>query len=334
MKKFLFSFLISLLLVSAGRAAEKEEYHMIQTENFLKGELYAIGLPDYPPFSYYTITHHDSGSTIDYRNIFLIPLQKFVKKEDVQIKTPFFVEIPTLQKQILDIRSGEAQLFLGTYSHSKLSTGIELVYPAVLSNPLHIIAMPDTQGKITKKEDLLKLRGIRISQETFSDFVERKIAPLKLTSVKTPEKAYELLFTGQADYILGSLYYNRIMASRLGIEQYLAFSKKPLVKIPLFVGISKLTPLFSEYLKFLQEIMEDPKFGKAVKEEVLKAVEAEREKNAGVVPPAFAVKSQIPTPKKSDEITASQNKETQKNGGKVIEKEIKQKTIDEVLDGI
>lgn len=329
MKKFLLAF-IGMFFVLTANAAEKEEYHLIKTESFLSGYLYAIGLPYYPPFSYYE--KNDRGDLI-FHSIFLEPLRKYAKKEGIKIRTQVVITgtVP-LEKQILSIRSGESQLFLGAYSHTKLFNAIELVYPAVLSNPLHIITMPETHDRIKNVQDLKNLRGLRVKEEYFSDFAERKFQPLNLTVVDTPYEAYEQLFTGAADYIIGSMYYHRIMSSRLGIEQYLAFSQKPLLKIPLFVAMSKLTPLFSEYLRFFQDTMKDPEFGKAVKEEVLRVIEEEREKNAGVVPPAFFIKET--EPQSEEEVIPAPGEEQKKSSGKVIEKEIKQKTIDEVLDGI
>ena len=119
------------------------------------------------------------------------------------------------------------------------------------------------------------------------------------------------------------------MASRYGIEQYLAFSTKPLFKIPTFVALSKLLPQMSLYEKDLSSEFSKPEFGNEVKKEILRIVEEEITKNQGIVPPAFAKKAEQETALPAADIPGEKN-----NGGKIVEQKTEEKSFDEVLDGI
>ena len=323
MRRLLFYILILLTAATQSCFAQ----NMVQKESYLKDDVYALGVPDYPPFSYYEPT---SRAGAIYYSAFLKPLQDIAKKNDFKLKDSPFVNIPTLENVILDIRSGKAQFFLGAYSNTKMFTGIELIYPATVSNPIHVITLPETQEKIKSAKDLANLKGVISKTEYLSDFVLRKIKPLKLTYLDSPYDTYEKLFNGEADYIIGSLYYNRIMASRYGIEQYLSYSSKPLFKIPVFVALSKLTPQMSLYEKILVAEFNKPDFGNAVKGEILRIVEEEIAKNQGIVPPAFA---QHIAPATETELPATDAPGANR-GGRVVEQQRQEKSIDEVLDGI
>ncbi len=324
MKRFVIYILFCCLTVINSAQAQ----HMVQKQGYLTDDIYYTGLPDYPPFSKY-LTSQREFFMLD--SAFLKPLKEIAQKYDFKIKDEPKSGSVTLQDVILDIRSGNAQMFIGAYSDSKLFTGIHLIYPAVVSNPIHIITLPDEQEKIKTTKDLAALKGIISKTEYLSDFVLRKIKPLNLTFAETPYDAYEKLFTGEADYILGGLYYNRIMSSRYGIEQYLAYSKKPLFKIPVFVAMSKTTPKLSLYDKIFSKEFNNPEFGNSVKQEILRMVEDEIAKNQGIVPPAFAKKVLPPTETANQDSTEApaENKK-----GRVLEQKIKQKSIDDVLDGI
>lgn len=325
MKKFL----TMAIFICSAFIQTAEAQHMLKEESYLAKDLIYSGVPDYPPFSEYTQIELDMSRKLIYESAFLKPVQKIAEKYKFKIEGIGSLDMPTLEQCILDIRSGETQLFFGAYSNTKLFTGIELIYPASVSNPIHVITLPETQEKIKSTKDLAAMKGVVSKSEYFSDFVLRKIKPLNITYVETPYKAYEALFTGEADYILGGMYYNRIMASRYGIEQYLAFSTKPLFKIPTFIALSKLLPQMSLYEKDLSTEFSKPEFGNEVKKEILRIVENEITKNQGIVPPAFAKKAEQ---KEVFPVVDTPGKE--ESGGKIIEQKIEEKSFDKVLDGI
>ena len=309
---------------------EQSNNSMVQKEEFLGDDLFVAGIPEFPPFSYYVSEEGEEPCRL--RNVFIKPLKNAAKDYNLKLKDPYFLDgvngCATYTPLILGVRDGKYQLFLGAYADTKQFSGIEFVYPAVISNPIHILTLEETQKKIKSVADLQKMKGIACKSEYFSDFILRKMKDLNIEFVDTAYDAYQKIFTGEADYLLGSLYYHRIMSSRYGLERYLASSKKPLFKIPVFMAMSKLTPKLSEYIKLFQKISTDPQFVRDIKNEILRVVETEVHNNAGVVPPSFAREVVEEAQQEEDVEEEIQIK------GRVVEEEQQQKSIDEVLDGI
>lgn len=334
MKKFLLFILLLLYSVNDAKAV-----NMVKKENYLKYPVSIVGLPDYPPFSYYEANEH---GYYNLRGAFIKPIKEAMNKYG------FALEIKSHQKDgidllnmLIDVRSGKEQLFIGTYADTRLFSGIENIYPAALSNPIHVITLPEKLDSIKSTADLKNLKGVLSKSEYLSDFVLRKIKQLDITFTETSYDAYELLFTGEADYIIGSLYYNRIEASKYGLDRYLAYSKNPLFKIPVFVGLSKSMSMFSQYQQAFNHEFSNPEFSNAVKTEVLRIVDEFIVKNDSIVPPAFIKNS---SQNASDTEDVENSDEEQKDifepaddflsrGYVVDKKEQKQhKTIQELLD--
>lgn len=319
MKRFLTYVLISLLFFTHTALAQG----MAKKTDIKKTYLSVTGIPDYPPFSYYTEYKSSSLHFFELKSVFLKPLSNTLSKRKIKIQTKNLNEKPDVQNLVISTNDGHFNLFIGAYADTKLFKGLDLIYPASVSNPIHIITLPNDNVNIKKTGDLAKYKGVVIKSEYFSDFVLRKIKQLNITFVETPYEAYEMLFTNQAQYIIGGIYYNKIKASQYGIEQYLSFSKKPLFKIPVFIAITKQMRFSQDYKNMLSSEFKKEDFSLAVKEEILKMVNDEIEKNIGVVPPSFAQKKQEqPVPNESKEQIG--NKEQNE----------KMKSIDEISDRI
>ncbi|MBQ8481823.1 MAG: hypothetical protein IJ532_04765 [Alphaproteobacteria bacterium] len=323
MKKFWLIVLLAFLTTSQAKAV-----NMVQIQSYLNVPIRILGLPDFPPFSYY---ERGAFSNV-LHSVFLEPvlaiLEKYnVEKNVIEVNHDLANNVKLL---LVNVKSGEAEMFIGAYSDTKLFSGLEVIYPAVVSNPIHLITLPETAEKVKNYGDLRNLRGIASKTEYFSDFVLRKFKELNITYVESPFEAYEMVITGKADYMMGSLYYNKIMASRFGVNDYLTYSKNPIFKIPFFISLSKLMPVLSEYKKVLSEEFSKPEFAMAVKKGILEEVNKEIDKNSGVVPPSF-IQSVEPQLQNNDE---EDEQDENMNSGHIVEQHIHQKTIDEVLDGI
>ena len=290
------------------------------------GSISYLGLPDYPPFSYY--------DEKDYHSVFLKPLYDFTNKRHIEFG--LFLDnkrtIKNLKEELLFTNICQNQLFIGAYAETKMFNKLRLLYPAVISNPLHIITLPDTNAKISSTADLQNLKGAAIKTEYFSDFVMRKIEPLDIYYAETPYDAYERLFTGDVDYIIGGLYYNKIEASKLGIEQYLSYSKKPIFTIPVFLAVCPKMPRLREFEKTMKAEMSKPEFLESIKSSILKTVNDELEKNVGIVPPSFAQKViEGPTPEELKAIEEEKLKKEQQLEEKKLEEAQK---LDNILKGM
>lgn len=327
MKRFFVYVIISLLFFIHNASAQS----MIRKADINKTYLSVTGITDYPPFAHYEKIKSESLDLFEFKSVFLKPLYNLLSKKDIEIKAENLKKLPSVQQLVISTNDGDFNIFVGAYAETKLFRGLEIIYPASVSNPIHIITIPDDSIIIKKSSDLSKYKGVVIKSEYFSDFVLRKIKQLNITYVETPYEAYEMLFTGQAHYILGSIYYNKIMASRYGIEQYLSFSKKPLFKIPVFIAITKQMKYYEEYKDMLSYEFRKEEFGLAVKKEILQTVNEELEKNIGILPPSFTQK----TTEQPTIVEEKKEVESQKEiGGKIIQNSKKIKSIDEVLEGI
>ena len=323
MKKIWLIALLALFITPSAKAV-----NMVQTQSYLDVPVRIVGLPDFPPFSYYENFRSDNVL----HGVFLEPIQKILKKINVEseVLMPKNEEVKDVRLLLIKAKSGDAEMFIGSYADTTLFSGLEVIYPAVVSNPIHLIAQSDIHEKVKNIGDLRKLKGIACKTEYFSDFVLRKFKELNISYVDTPYEAYEMVIKGKADYMLGSLYYNKIMASRYGLGDYLKYSKNPLWKIPLFISLSKVMPVLSEYKKALQAEFNNPAFAHEIKQNIIDAVNEEVDKNAGIVPPSFIEEvSQQPEEEKED---FTQDKKI--STGHIVEQKVHQKTIDEVLDGL
>lgn len=309
-----------LFLMCALCPLKAESQSLAIRKVYAGGNMAYLGLPDYPPFSYY-----DDNKI--YHSVFLKPLHDFAVKRHIELE--LFIEnhtqIKNLKKALFLTESCQNQLFIGAYPETKMFHKLHLLYPAVISNPIHVITLPDTNEKITSAADLQKLKGAAIKTEYFSDFVMRKIQPLNLYYAETPLEAYEKLFTGEVDYIVGGLYYNKMEASKYGIEQYLSYSKNPIFKIPIFLATCPKMPRLPAFEKAMKEEMSKPEFAESIKSIILNVVNKTLEKNSGIVPPAFA-KKVVDEPSEEELKAQEEEKLLQKQQQ---EKELQEKKLEE-----
>lgn len=334
MKKFgLLILLLSLFASSAGAI------NMVQKESYLDGKLGIIGLPDYPPFAYYDEDNQLVGALVQ-------PTIEIMANQGIPIERHSYSDKESYNPKVLVtfVRSGDMQLFAGAYANTSLFTGLTMLYPAAVTNPIHIITLYDkSEENIRTDEDLKNLRGVVSASEYFNDFILQKIKNLNIVFVDTPFDAYKKIILGEADYMLGSLYYNKIMISRYGLGDYLTYSQKPLFKMPIFVAMSKVTPYLSLYIEAFKNEFSKPEYVRKVKEEIIRIINDEAAKNAGVVPPSFSDQEE-----ETDDIEDMRDVEPEFDdkpefddnisGAYIVEqqeeKPAPQKTIHDILDGI
>ena len=334
MKKIVLILLAMLLFMPNVHAS-----NLVERENYLKDSLIVVGLPDFPPFAWYDEQNR-------FYSAFLQPTIEFMKKQQVEIvpAKQSRKDMHDLQTTLIDTRSGLYNLFIGANSDTKLYKGLMMIYPASVSNPIHLITYRDAKihNQIHNINDLQKLRGVVSRSEYFSDFVLRKFKELNVEFVADSLEAYRKIITSEADYMMGSLYFNRIEAAKYGLETYLTYSKKPLYKIPIFIAISKETPLLSQYLNAFKIEFSNPDYSLAVKKEIVRIINEETEKYVGVVPPSFALReenevvpestTEVETPEFT--VDATDNESDDEMNAIIIEHNAQQKNSEEVMDEI
>ncbi len=312
--------------------AAEDSTSMVSVENYFNTPLNTVGWIDYPPFSRFAYSRQsEKRSLLVMESAFLKPTIDVMSKHGVNI-VPMELsdEDLDLKLLLLDVRSGKYKIFIGAYSNTQLYNGLQMIFPASISNPIHVITSADSMTHIANFDDLKNLRGVMSKTELLSDFIVRKVSDMGVEFVDTPYECYEKIILGKADYMLGGIYYNRMMASHYGLGSFLSYSQKPLFKIPIFIAISKVTPRLSQYMEVFQEEFAKPEYATAVKEEILRIVNEEEQRYEGTVPPSFV---QYGTEDTKENFLEVEDNLTNK-GGRVIEQKVEEKSIDEVIEGI
>ncbi|MFR8205704.1 MAG: hypothetical protein ACLU99_04745 [Alphaproteobacteria bacterium] len=86
-----------------------------------------------------------------------------------------------------------------------------------------------------------------------------------------------------------SQYYGLVEAIKLGLREQISIAKQTLWKMPLFIGVSKISPQRKLITQKLTRFSEDPKNQQLI-EDYLKQMIADFEKEYnGVVPPTFGL---------------------------------------------
>ena len=334
MKKFGLTLLFFMLF-----ACEASAVNMVKKETYFDDALTVAGLPDFPPFSYYDDRHRLRGALLG-------PTIEFMKNQGITIEQAelSYQDMENTKILLTKVRSGEALLFAGAYANTVLFTGLNMLYPAAVTNPIHVIMLSDKENNIKTVSDLQNLHGVVSNSEYFNDFIRKKIEDLDVEFVDTPFEAYKKVILGEADYMLGSLYYNRIMVSRYGLGSYLSYSDLPVFKMPIFIAISKTLERRSLFEEAFQAEFKKPEYVRMVKEEIIRIINDEVRKNEGVVPPSFSERSreeerQSPDAADDDYTEFNDEPEFDENitGAQIVEKpeeEVKEKHIEDILDGI
>ena len=136
------------------------------------------GYVEYAPFGW---VEDYKGGRGGFYTVFkpLLDIFEADKEANVEINKEYFVK--DTDQIVQKVRSGEIDFFLGAYNETELFKGLQLLYPAVIYNPINVFMLPNRVGEVKSVEDLKKLKGIRNSNEIFSDFVEKKIAEYLLS---------------------------------------------------------------------------------------------------------------------------------------------------------
>lgn len=303
MKKILLTIFVFFAVVTMGYEAmgfdfEKESVGY----NFGRGsQIIVSGYYNYPPFSYIDKNNQ-------FRTIFkpvLDVVQRYVNKP-ITFK-PYNM---TATEQIdHDIRVGDTDVFIGGYSQTKHFENLNMIFPALINNPITFFVLPTKTSTITDISDLKKLKGVRCSQEVFSDFVEQKISEYNLEVVDSPYQMYEKLFTGKADYIIAGYYYGIIEAIKLGVYHQISAAKTPLWNIPVFIGSVKISPFSNQASAGIVAAIRDAKLVAAIKENINRVIQQYEADYAGVIQPTFGLEKKFEnTDKAPEQASDSQTK--------------------------
>lgn len=237
------------------------------------------GFSDYPPFGYVINKR--------FHTVFRPILNTLVNEKKLLINSEYIR--PDLDEIINAMRRGDLDVFLGAYHETKMFKGLQLIYPAVINNPITVFMLPARINEVKSVNDLKKLKGVRHANEFFSDFVEEKLQEFNVEKVDTSYKLFEKLFTKQADYIVAGQYFGLIEASKLGLRSQVSVAKQALWQIPMFVAISQLSRNRTALTNIFNEHLKNPKNLEAIRQNIIALVNQAEIDAEGIVPPTFGV---------------------------------------------
>lgn len=307
MKKYVLSFLIvvtALLLNVQAQAQMKNVTN--DTDN--SDTISVTGYMNYPPLGYIEKRYEGKNEKpyFVYRSVFEEIIEDF--KQNTNLKIAYKYDPNTSEEAYLsEINRGGIDIFLGAYYDTQKFHRTELIYPSILNNPVTLITMPETASKLKNLSQLKQMKGIACSQDQFSDYVQKKIQEYPVAFVDTPYEMFEKLYTGEVDFAFASQYFGIIEASKLGIRDYLSFSKQVIWNMPLFIGISQLSPNRKFLVQKLSSYSENPKNKTKIEQKLQNIIQEIELQNRGVVPPAFIKQEN------SDEQTSSLDLLTQED---------------------
>jgi len=241
------------------------------------------GFIDYAPFG---AVEHPGEDLIGRFHSIWQPMISQIQKEN-NLKISYDLKQKRYDDLVQKVRSGKIDVILGAYHETELYRGLEFIFPSIITNPITVFMLPNRINEVKSTEDLKKLKGVRLQREVFSDFVEQQLQEYNIEKVDTSYALFEKLFTKQADYILISQYAGLIEAYKLGLREQISISKQALWNIPLFIGISKVSPHRKLLAQKLTHYAKEQKNQEALKDLLIKTITDFGKEHDGVVPPTF-----------------------------------------------
>lgn len=251
-------------------------------------EVKVTGFIDFIPYGY-NVTN-DLGKQ-EYRTVFKPIIDIF--KEDNNLQIVYKTRKKTYEELVQDVRRGDIDVILGVYYNTEMYHGLELVYPAIINSPLTVFVLPDRVNDIKEADDLKKLKGVRLANEPYNDFVKEQLAQYDLETVDKPYDLFERLFTKKVDYILINHYMGLIEAAKLGLKDQISIAKQTIWNMPLFFGVSKFAKDRKMITKKLTEYSKDENVKQKVLDNLNAIVTDIEKQNFGVVPPTFGLENDV-----------------------------------------
>ncbi len=263
--------------------------------------LRVVSFPDYFPFGY---TSYDSRNSLIFNSVFIDTLREYISLKDYRIEgMPF----ETLGKSLSALRENGADVFVGAYYASSDFNQLEFVFPAVLINPVHLMTTPDKIQKLHKLDDLKAMKGIYNKEEHLADYVREKLKEMNVEPVSSADEAYRQILTGEADFLLGSYYYNYGKTVEMGLKDYVSFSTQALWNMPMFIAISKEMKNAKAVHELFRRLVANPDFAENMKKNMKKLMKEKEENSQGVVPPMYVRQAQENELTPADELLREAN---------------------------
>ena len=149
------------------------------------------------------------------------------------------------------------------------------------------MTLPSRRGEIKSLEDVKKLKGAILEKEILSDYVNEQMKDYDVIKIRDPNELFKKLFTKEIDYVFTGYYTGLIEASKLGLRNYVAFSKQIIWDIPLFIGVSKASKNRAFLIGRLGKYLEKKEVQEKFKKHLLNVIHEFEVLNNSITPPMY-----------------------------------------------
>ncbi len=216
-----------------------------------------------PPFGWVNVIPGTGMKKTQYRNAGF----SYDLFEQVAKNLKFRVEnvgFPSYQEALRALRFGKVDVIAGVYYDKRvLGVGTNLMFPGYFVNPIIPLFVKGKEKQIQKWEDLRGLKGVVRQEEMIYSLVFQQLPKdLKIEQVSGSKKAFRKLITGEADYLLTSLYAGEAEVRRYKLVDEIYFSPNSLVSPEMFFVFSSHSDcrlLKSKLAAELKKILADDK---------------------------------------------------------------------------
>ncbi len=162
----------------------------------------------------------------------------------------------------------------------------EYVYPAFFENKVYIISSAKTKLTLNGKAELKNYKGVYVQKDKLPDYIYKEFKSLGMVKAESWLEAFELLLTDKVDYMAASYYPSVIEAYKIGLREYVTYSKNPVWKISMFF---RVTPKLMKHSKMakLKAFLKSQQYKKERDEALDELIEIYKENTRGIVPPKF-----------------------------------------------
>lgn len=147
------------------------------------------------------------------------------------------------QDAMRDLRRGRVDVVVGAYYDKRvLGTGVNLMFPGYFTNPIIPIFVKGKEKEVNSWDDLKGLKGVVRQEEMIYSLVFQQLPKgVQMEQVSGSKNAFKKLLSGEADYMITSLYAGESEVRRYKLVDEIYFSPKSLVSPELFFVFSSHT---------------------------------------------------------------------------------------------
>ena len=221
------------------KTERKQKNKKSQIECGYKNPIRVAGYVTNAPFGWVNVIPPNGPVPIQYRNdgFGYEVFQKIAESQNMRIKN---VGYTSYKEAISDLRRGKIDVVVGSYFDQRvLGSGVNLMFPSYFSNPIVPIFLKGKEKTVNGWDDLRGLKGVVRQEENIYSLIFNQLPKdLKIEQVSGAKKAFTKLLTGEADYMLTSLYAGEAEVRRYKLLKEIHFPDKALLIPELFFVFS------------------------------------------------------------------------------------------------